>query len=342
MSLKNVNYDISHGFPSHWPTSKLEQDIVEKMCEAKQFDLVINATWGFLECQHPITHETSDKFKITEDLVLNHGVRNILFFNFVDPLYEHSTWYDVLNACREKIGHDNITTVGFIDTNKFKQDIKIDFWAIYNGIAFTKYDEKDLVPNKLDNIYLCYNRKPTFHRTWLHQQFKKHGQLTKGIFTLGNDDPSKVILINRDKKTFPFANDNIHGNLNIPNDTLSLGPLDAWNSSFLVIVTETDHNMQTEVPFLSEKIWKPLIGMRPFVCLGDRGTIRTLKEAGFHTFNEFFGVDKDDLTVSDIVNIVKMYRGDPQKDYQSLKVKLAHNRERFFQYAREQQQKLGI
>jgi len=342
MHLKHVKYDLSHGFPHQWSTSQLERDIIEKISRTEQFDLVVNATWGFLECQHPITNETSDKFKITEDLVLNHGVGSMLFFNFVDPLYEHSTWYDVLNACKEKIGEQNIKTVGFIDSNKFKQDKQIDFWAIYNGRAFTNYDEKDLVPNKLENIYLCYNRKPTFHRTWLHQQFKRHGQLTKGIFTLGNEDPSKVILINKDKKTLPFANDNIHGNLNIPNDTLSLGPLDAWNSSFLVIVTETDHNMNTAVPFLSEKIWKPLIGMRPFVCLGDKGTIKSLKKAGFETFNEFFGFEKDDLTVDDITNLVKRYQGDPTQDYKNLLEKLIHNRKRFFEYAHEQYKALEL
>ena len=342
MQLKNVKYDLSHGFPSHWGTSKLEQEIVEKICELEQFDLVVNATWGFLECQHPITNATSDKFKITKDLVLNHGVRNILFFNFVDPLYEHSTWYDVLNACKAKISEQNIKTVGFIDTNKFKQDIPCNFWAIYNSNSFTKYDEKDLLPSKLENIFLCYNRKPTFHRTWLHQQLKKQGQLTKGIFTLGNQDPSKVVLINNDKKTLPFANDNIHGNLNIPNDTLSLGPLEAWNSSFLIIVTETDHNMNTAVPFLSEKIWKPLIGMRPFVCLGDKGTIKNLKEAGFETFNKFFGFDKDDLTVDNITKLLKNYKGDLLQDYKKLHPILLKNRKRFFEYAEEQKKIFGL
>ena len=342
MHLKHVKDDLSHGFPSHWGTSTLEKEIVKKICDTEQFDLIVNATWGFLECQHPITNVTSDKFKITKDLVLNNNVRNMLFFNFVDPLYEESTWYEVLHACKEKIGEQNIKTVGFIDTNKFKQDRPINFWAIYNARAFTTYDEKDLLPSRLENIYLCYNRKPTFHRTWLYEQFKKHGNLTKGIFTLGNQDPAKVKLINKDKKTLPFANTNIHGNLNIPNDTLSLGPLDAWNSSFLVIVTETDHNMNTAVPFLSEKIWKPLIGMRPFVCLGDKGTIKSLKEAGFETFNEFFGFDKDDLTVDDITKLVKNYKGDLLQDYNKLHPALLKNRKRFFEYAEQQKKMLGI
>lgn len=313
-----------------------------EICRGRDFDLVVNATWGFLECLHPVTNQKIDKFQVTRDLVMNHGVRSLMFYNFVDPLYEHSTWYEVLDDCRDHIGSDNITTAGFIDTNKFKQDMAVPFWAVYNSEEFTNYDDEALQPGKLENVFLCYNRKPTFHRRWLYEQFQKNGLLSKGIFTLGNEDPAKVILINKDKTTLPFTNTAIHGDLNIPNDTLSVGPLDAWNSSFLIIVTETDHNMNTAVPFMSEKIWKPLIGMRPFVCLGDKGTIKCLQEAGFHTFNEFFGCEKDDLTVDDVVDLVKRYKGNPTQDYHALKDKLVHNRKRFFKYAREQKKLLGI
>jgi hypothetical protein len=287
-------------------------DIIQKVCKNEQFDLVVNAVWGFLECRHPVTNELSNKFEITKDLVLNYGVRKMLFFNFVDPLYEHSTWYEVLDVCKKKISEHNIKTMGYIDTNKFKQDQAVPFWAIQSGKAFKTYSDQDVTPVDFENTFLCYNRKPTFHRKWLYEQFKKHSLLNKGIFTLGNDDPEK--------------------GLGIPNDNASLGPLDVWNRSFLIIVTETDHNMNTAVPFVSEKIWKPLIGMRPFVCLGDKGTIKSLKDEGFHTFNEFFGCRKDDLTVDDVVNLVKRYKGNTTQDYNSLEEKLIHNRKRFFEY----------
>ena len=342
MHLENVKYNLDQGFPDDWGDRQQEVDIIQKQCKDQQFDLVVNAVWGFMECRHPVTNELSDKFKITKDLVLNYGVRKMLFFNFVDPLYEQSTWYDVLDVCKQKIGEDNIKTMGFIDTNKFKQDKAVPFWAIHIGKTFKTYTDDEVAPVELENTFLCYNRKPTYHRKWLYEQFQKHGLLDKGIFTLGNEDPTKVILLNKDKKTLPFKNDNAHGNLNIPNDTATLGPLDAWNSSFLIIVTETDHNMNTAVPFLSEKIWKPLIGMRPFVCLGDKGTIKSLQDAGFYTFNEFFGCKKDDLTVDDVVNLVKRYKGNPTQDYHSLKDKLVHNRKRFFEYAREQSVLLGV
>lgn len=336
MHLKHVKYDLSHGFPQEWPTSRLEREIVKNICNKESFDLVVNATWGFLECEHPETGVISNKFEITKDLVKNYGVSNMLFYNFVDPMYEMSTWYDVLQECKEQIGEESIKVVGFIDSAKFKQDMPIQFWAIYNSVAFTDYSQQDLLPKKFDNLFICYNRKPTFHRKWLHEQFVKHDLLTKGIFTLGNEDPAKVVLVNKDQTTLPFENNNIHGNLNIPNDTLSVGPLDAWNSSFLVIVTETDHNRNTVVPFLSEKIWKPLIGMRPFVVLGDNGTTKLLRDNGFHTFNQFFGVNKDDLTVNDIVHIVKTFDKDLEQSFNTLKDKLIQNRKRFFEFADEQ------
>ena len=342
MNPDHVKYDLSHGFPADWGTSVMERQIIEHVCNEQSFDLIVNAVWGFLKCEHPVTGVMLDKFQVTKDLVSNHGAKNILFFNFLDPLYESSTWYEVLDHCKEIIGDANIMTAGFIDKNKFKQDLVVPFWAMYNCMAFTKYKDEELVPKDLQNTFLCYNRKPSFHRKWLHEQFEKHGLLSKGIFTLGNEDPSKVVLNNRNRTTLPFQNNHRHGNLNIPNDTLSVGPLDAWNSSFLIIVTETDHNMNTAVPFLSEKIWKPFIGMRPFVCLGDKGTITTLEEAGFKTFNEFFGFTKKDLTVDDITDLVKNYKGDLAQDYSQLTPTLQHNRKRFFEYAGEQQKVFAL
>ena len=76
--------------------------------------------------------------------------------------------------------------------------------------------------------------------------------------------------------------------------------------------------------------------MRPFLVLGDKGTVRTLKQAGFETFNEFFGIKHDDAAVDDIVKAVKSYNGDMATDYETLKSKLIHNRKRYFEFVDEQ------
>ena len=103
-----VKFDLSHGFPSHWGNGQLEQEIKDTFLQREHFDLVINATWGMIDCEHPLTSAISNKFEITKDLVDNHGVKSILFFNFVDPMYDASTWYHVLTHCANKIGVDNI------------------------------------------------------------------------------------------------------------------------------------------------------------------------------------------------------------------------------------------
>jgi hypothetical protein len=355
MSIENVKYRLDQGWPDGTSIRELEKEIIRQACRDEQFDLVVNAFTGSREYRHPVTKELSDKFKITMDLVSNYGVRKMLFFNFVEPLDEHSTWYEVLDVCRQKLGQHNIKTMGFIDTNKFKQDQAVPFWAIQVGKMFKNYTDEEIAPVELENVFLCYNRNNAPHRERLYEQFNKHGLLHKGIFTLGNPDPAKVVCINNGKNTqhghdtstgwhtdpkfrLPSKNDK----RNIINDTHSLGPLDAWNSSFLIIVNETEHNLNTGVPFLTEKIYKPLIGMRPFLCLGDKGTIKYLQEAGFHTFNEFFGSQVQDLTVNDVVALVKRYKGNPTEDYSLLKDKLVHNRKRFFEYVREQSLLLGV
>lgn len=328
-----IKYNLTLGWPVHYPTYSLEADIIRKVCKEETFDLVINATSEVFGI-HPITKKTMSKCLITKDLVDNYKVKKILWYNLVDPVLEDSCWYKILNYCKGKLGEKNIKTIGYIDTNKFKQDISFDFHSVFLNNCFTSYKENELIPTHLSNFFLCYNRKPHSHRKQLYESFKKNNLLDKGIFTLGNEETDLVIQSNVQEKEL-FEN-GFHGDFNIPNDILTLGPLTNWLTSFLCIVTETKHNLNTAVPFVSEKIWKPIIGMRPFVCLGDKGTISMLRESGFYTFNKFFGSNKDDLTVEDITNIVKYYKGNPIEDYKILKSKLVHNRNRFFEYVKEQ------
>ena len=104
-------------------------------------------------------------------------------------------------------------------------------------------------------------------------------------------------LVNADEKTIPLSNEDDHGRMGIANDTMTLGNINLWNSHFVTIVNETQHISKLGYPFLSEKMWKPIIGMRPFLCLGDHGTIKLLQDAGFYTFNDMFDLAKKDLGV---------------------------------------------
>ena len=143
-------------------------------------------------------------------------------------------------------------------------------------------------------------------------------------------------MINADKNTLPSEDKKMHGELGIPNDTMTLGSLDIWNSHLLTIITETQHLPKVGFPFFSEKIWKPMIGMRPFLCLGDQGSIQYLKNNGFYTFNKLFGINNDDITINDIVNAIKKFNGNSAEIYDSILDQLEHNKKRFYEFAEEQ------
>lgn len=336
MALNDTKFLLTDGFSSNWETAQLEQQIIKNYTANKQFDIVVNATWGFLDRTNPVTKQTSNKFEIVKHLVEQGHAKNILFYNFVDPIYDLSTWYEVFDHCKKFINADDIVTLGQLDTNKMKLDVPFQYWAVFVADHFEHYLDVALEPKSFDNLFLCYNRKPTWHRVELYKAFEKNKLLQKGVFTLGNEDPKQIKLINADKTTIPMNNMDDHGKLGIDNDTMSLGNIDLWNSHFVTIVNETQHVAKMGYPFLSEKIWKPIRGLRPFLCLGDQGTIELLENAGFYTFNDLFDIKKKDCQIHDIVYAIKNCDLNLGAKYGEIKGKLLHNKKRFFEFAKEQ------
>ena len=340
--LPNIKFNLAHGFPEDWTTSQLEQKIILNHLKTKNYDLVINQTWGFLECKNPVTEDTTDKFKVVEYLVKNKLANNVLFFNFVDPIYDLSTWYEVFARCKQYNNDFKLTCIGQVDSKKVSLDYPFIYWAVFAAENFKKYTEEETTPKSFNNLFLCYNRKPHWHRKLLYEQMIKHKIINKGIFTLGNEDPEQVTLINADKTTLPADDKKMHGELGIPNDTMTLGDINMWNSHFVTVVTETQHVPNVGFPFFSEKIWKPMIGMRPFLLLGDGGSIKYLKDNGFYTFNELFNITKNDLTVQDIINAIKHFDKDPAELYASIQSQLKHNKKRFYEFANEQKKTFDL
>jgi len=342
MQLDNVEFNLAHGFPDDWPTSQFEREIITKHLQNNNYDLVVNATWGFLECTNPITKEKLDKFKVVEYLISNNLANDVLFFNFVDPIYDLSTWYEIFDRCKKVNDKFKITCIGHVDSNKLELKYPFSYWAVFVADNFKHYTENETEPKNFDNLFLCYNRKPHWHRKDLYDKMIKHDVIHKGIFTLGNENKEEIKLINADKTTLPSDDKKMHGELGIPNDTMTLGNIEAWNSHLITIVTETQHVQKTGYPWFSEKIWKPIIGMRPFLLLGDSGSIEYLKDNGFYTFNELFGLSKNYLTVNDIVSSIKQFDKDPAQIYSSILKQLKHNKKRFFEFAQEQKNMFAL
>lgn len=177
--------------------------------------------------------------------------------------------------------------------------------------------------------FLSYNRKPKLHRQdfitkLIHNNLLQYGWVTytKGVFKdidilTGETDQH---LINEDKR---FSR---------PEDLHTLGNLNVWNDSFCVVVTETEFQDQWQ---LTEKTWKPIMGLRPFIIIGHPNLQSILTEQGFYNTNELFGIHNNhtDDAIRLLLNLCSKDKNEVYEMYSSMLPKLQHNRQRLIELA---------
>jgi hypothetical protein len=331
-----MSYNFKSGFPQSWPSGQFENKIIDQFLKKNKFDLVVNTTWSEVKFANTV-FALENKLQLLDKVITNEKNLKCLFYNFVDPLYGNNT-YTIIKKAIDKFGGHNVCCIGYFDANVVKVK-HISFWALMCEQYFKKYTTEQLIPQNLEKLFLCYNRKPADHRKKFIEKCTTEKIVEKGCISLGNfDDPTKAITV-QNTATHTIRDSGVSGSVGIPNDTMSLGPLDIWNKCLFIIVTETSHMIDVGSPFTSEKIWKPIIGLRPFVCLGDNNTHKYLRDNGFHTFNDLLNIN-DNPSAEDIVNGLKKFKQEYNSFYQSLKGKLIHNRKRFFEFCKEEQKKI--
>jgi len=241
---------------------------------------------------------------------------------------------------------DHTHYIGNVDSRSYR----ISTHAIICARLFKNYSNNELELN-FDNLklFLCYQSKPHNHRQWLTKKIIDNNLLDKGVITL-NMDLHRNYQINlglprlsvEESIDIKYLQDN---GITPTNNPYSLGSLDTWNRCFLNVVSET----ASFLDFVSEKTFKPLIGMRPFILNGHPDILAYLKDQGFHTFEEYWPVkfstaNNSDDVVNRCVEILKIVNNLSIEDikylYNDMLPKLILNRERFFQFAHEQDIKL--
>jgi hypothetical protein len=190
-------------------------------------------------------------------------------------------------------------------------------------------EENDLDENKIRPYkFLCNNKTMTKeHRTSMAYFSIKYNLLSEGKFSFIqkiNKDTFKShitkIIENPNEEyiekiidLLPYELDTHHLSENEKTNFGATNNMKDWYSdSYINLVTETFFGRNV---FLSEKIFKPLSNLQPFIVLGDYGTIAELKRLGFKTFEPFID-ESYDLEINPKVRISKI-----EKEIEKLKNK---------------------
>ena len=126
-------------------------------------------------------------------------------------------------------------------------------------------------PNKL---FVCYNNRRDTHRTMLVDQLEVHDLLKKGIVTYKNYRPDLI-----DEADFE-----LHTPPAIPEYGIDQFPRNYFKG-LLDIVTES--RWKPGEHYMSEKTFKPIVGLKPFLVLSAQGYHTWLERKGIKKYNIF-------------------------------------------------------
>jgi len=150
------------------------------------------------------------------------------------------------------------------------------------------------------DLYLCYNRRPRWHRTLFLAEAIKHKLFHRGLISfrpdlLGSSSSLENELANVGLGSYGRILDHI-GPLEIDMDLEANNPAvdvqpSHYQQTFLSVIPETCHGC--EQMFFSEKIWKTLRIGHPFMLVSSPGMLAQLQSFGFKTFDQWWDESYD-------------------------------------------------
>jgi hypothetical protein len=207
---------------------------------------------------------------VTSNVLLNH-ITSDYFTIFAYHYFEESLW--------------------FLNRNTKIQEMKT---------HFTNFHFIDI-----KNHFLSFNRAPRSHRILLYTIIKAHPEINNIKISMGSYDKIGVdnkniniesILTELGENYINTYNSldfskPIEIDVNIDNSMAGFVNMDLQRKTFCNIVTET--LFEDNQLFLSEKTFKPIYCLQPFILVGNKNLINELHNMGYKTFDKWWDESYD-------------------------------------------------
>ena len=168
-----------------------------------------------------------------------------------------------------------------------------------------KYKTENLEKIK---TFACLNKRFRSHRIWFFKFLYQSGLLDKGLVSMNLfeegtwpfEGREMDIEENREiRSVLPLIvhgkrNDELDDNFYIRrfNDKICL-------DTFVTVISEAQCGDGDETVFISEKTYKVIACRQPFIIMGNKETLRKLRETGYRTFDGFIDESYDTLSTFD-------------------------------------------
>jgi hypothetical protein len=203
----------------------------------------------------------------------------------------------------------------FCKRHNIPEELKIEYFPTFR---FDKCDVEDAVkssqpyiPGPRKKKFLCFNRRYNEHRLLVYLDFFKRGLLKDTFMSMAKDQPesgrpfieSAMHFISL-HKSIGIGIDTVYDAsmiLPLTLDTVDFSkyPMESninevdsfYKESYINIVTET--YFFNNIRHITEKTYKPIAFMQPFIIFAAPGTLQHLKDLGFKTFDKFWDESYD-------------------------------------------------
>jgi hypothetical protein len=312
---------FDNGWGSVWPLKQFEQSIVDDLLQHIAQDtsrtVVINSVWYSTEYHQQVLA-----------WLRNNQLDRIVLVAMIDAAIPRPEWYAEFDC--------EVISVGY-----YPGDHSLDFCAVFvdkflNATAMDQLTDA----SKINTAYMCLNRKPHWHRQKLYNKLQSLDLLQHGMVSMGGSGTAiRSLEVDTDHDNLaPNASREHYG---IPNDIVSLGHVENWQRHFVNIVTETFYDIN-RTGFVSEKIYKPVVGCRPFLVYDPDGGTQWLRDHGFESYvTDFRDITDLDLAMPDNLAdfLVVLCEQTPQywqAKYLALQEKILYNKNHFTDHVQNQ------
>ena len=106
---------------------------------------------------------------------------------------------------------------------------------------------------------------------------------------------------------------------------------DTYADTWVSLTTESSYYNRENTTFISEKTFKPIACMQPFIILGSKGTLKYLRRLGYRTFDGFIDESYDECEDGEryaaVIDSLKKIKNiqDKLSWYRSMQDILEHN-----------------